>query len=217
MKNQNEAFLHLMDALPADVARRKAMGDIQGALRLIEGYLAQDCQRELFPRLEAEKMRLERLKDSYPYDRATALAMVREEWPGCTEEQFDALVDGRRMDWRMVDGQMHFHSGFLNSTRLYPEEAPGLKPEVEDHTKRNEMLARMEKEGGLSARITLKASIRAAVPSAGKRVQACPSRRTAPSKARSSFWRPPRAMSWPRRTPPPAPSIGRVLAGTALR
>ena len=63
MKNQNEAFLHLMDALPADVARRKAMGDIQGALRLIEGYLAQDCQRELFPRLEAEKMRLERLKD----------------------------------------------------------------------------------------------------------------------------------------------------------
>lgn len=172
MKNQNEAFLHLMDALPADVARRKAMGDIQGALRLIDGYLAQDCQRELFPRLEAEKMRLERLKDSYPYDRPAALALVRKEWPGCTEEQFDALVDNRRMDWRMVDGQMHFHSGFLSSTRLYPEEAPGLKPEVEDHTKRNEMLARMEKEGGLSARITLKATIRAAVPSAGKRVQA---------------------------------------------
>ncbi len=172
MQNKNEAFLHLMDALPADVARRKAMGDIQGALRLIDSYLAQDCQRELFPRLEVEKMRLGRLKDSYPYDRAKALSMIREEWPGCTDAQFDALIDGKRMDWRMVDGQMHFHSGFLSSTRLYPGEAPGLKPEAEDHQKRDEMLRRMKEKGSLSALITLKATIRAAAPSAGKKVQA---------------------------------------------
>lgn len=36
MHNQNEAFLHLNDALPADIARRRDMGDLAGALRLID-------------------------------------------------------------------------------------------------------------------------------------------------------------------------------------
>ena len=35
MHNQNEAFLHLNDALPADIARRRDMGDLAGALRLL--------------------------------------------------------------------------------------------------------------------------------------------------------------------------------------
>lgn len=170
--NQNDGFRHLMDALPADIARRKAMGDIQGALRLIEKYLAHDCQRELFPRLEAEKLRLSRLGNSYPYDRAAALALIRQEWQDCTEEMFDRLVDNGRIDWRMVDGEMRFHSGFLGSVRLYPREAPGLKQTPEDPTARDEMLARMKAEGELTARITLKATLRAAVPSAGKPVQA---------------------------------------------
>ena len=31
---KNEAFLHLGDALPADIARRRDMGDLEGAVRL---------------------------------------------------------------------------------------------------------------------------------------------------------------------------------------
>lgn len=170
--NQNDAYRHLMDALPADVARRKAMGDIKGALRLIDQYLAHDCQRELFPRLEAEKHRLERLGYNYSLDRTQALELIRREWKACTEEQFDALVDARRIDWRMVDGRMKFHSRFLNSLRLYPSEAPGLKQTAEDHTQRDEMLSRMEREGELTARITLKATVRASMPCIGKEVEA---------------------------------------------
>lgn len=171
--SQNEDFRHLMDALPADVERRVKAGDIEGALRLIDGYLAAGKQPELAPRLRAEKVRLNRLEQNYPLSREEAIAQVRSEWPEFTEEQFDALVDSRRIDWRYVNGKVQYHDRFLSCVRIYAEkEAPGLKPEVEDHTKRDEMLARMEREGGLTAVITLKASVKAAKPAAGKKVQA---------------------------------------------
>ncbi len=170
--SQNEDFLHLMDALPADVKRRTAAGDIDGVLRLIQGYLSSDKQPELAPRLRAERFRLSRLERNFPHTREQAIALVREEWPGFTPEQFDALVDARRIDWRYVNGAPHFHSRFVNSLRVYPDEVPGLKVKAEDHTARDEMLERMEAQGGLSADITLRAYIRARTPSAGKRVQA---------------------------------------------
>ena len=144
--NLNEDFLSLDLPLPPDVARRKAMGDLAGALRLIDRYLGRN-QPELAPRLRAEKARLERLPRDYPYDRAAALAQMREEWPDLTEAQFDALVDAGRIDWRCIDGVPHFHEHFLGSLRIYPAEAPGLKQEGEDHTPRDAVLERMEREG----------------------------------------------------------------------
>lgn len=171
--NQNDDFRHLMDALPADVDRRVKAGDIAGALRLIEGYLSAGEQPEPAPRLRAERARLLRLEANYPYTKEEAFAQVREEWPEFTEEQFDTLVDHRRIDWRYVNGRAQYHDRFLSCVRLYAEkEAPGLKVEPEDHTQRDEMLSRMEKEGALTAVLTLKASIKASSPSAGRKVQA---------------------------------------------
>ena len=169
---KNEAFLHLGDALPADIARRRDMGDLEGAVRLIDGRLSGGKQPLLAPRLEAERVRLERLGHDYPFTRAEAIGQIRAEWPEFTEEQFDALVDGGRIDWRMLGGEMHIHERFLESLRIYPREAPGLRPEQADHTERDAMLARMEREGSLTARITLRASIRALVPVEGRAVQA---------------------------------------------
>ena len=60
--SQNEDFLHLMDALPADLKRRTMAGDISGALALIESYLASDRHPDLAPRLRAERLRLSRLE-----------------------------------------------------------------------------------------------------------------------------------------------------------
>lgn len=169
---QNDDFRHLLTALPPDVARRKAAGDLAGAIRLIHRYLAHDCQGELAPRLRAEKLRLERLPRDYPYDRAAALALTRGEWPEITDGQFDTLVDNGRIDWRYIGGEAHYHADFLDSVRLYPAEAPGLKQAPEDNTLRDGVLARMEAEGALTATITLKATIRPKAPAAGRRVQA---------------------------------------------
>lgn len=91
---RNDAFLHLNDPLPGDIARRKAMGDLDGAIRLIDQRLASHAQPLLAPRLEAERLRLTRLPGDYPYTRAQALALIRAEWPQCTEAQFDARWTG---------------------------------------------------------------------------------------------------------------------------
>ena len=157
--NPNQDYLRLMDALPADVERRKAAGDIGGALRLIEGYLVAGTHPELEPRLRVEAHRLPLMEKNYIYTKAQAMAMVREEWPDFTEEQFDALVDRGRIDWRYINGEMRFLGSFLGALRKYPREAPGLKPQKSDPPERNEVLARMKAEGSVTAEITLSATI----------------------------------------------------------
>lgn len=169
---ENDNYLYLMVDLPADVCRRSAAGDLAGARRLMEGYLARNCELPLRSRLEAELDRLRRLEADYPYDRPAAITLIRREWPDFTEEQFDALVDARRIDWRYINGEERYLASFLDSLRLYPKEAPGLKQTPEDHTQRDQILRRMEEEGSLTARITLKATIRPLQGAAGKPVQA---------------------------------------------
>lgn len=172
-RGANEALASLTIPLPGDIARRKAVGDIDGALRLIETALSRDSQPELRDRLLLERVRLSRLAKNYPYTRAEALAQMREEWPSLTEEKFDALVDSGRIDWRYIQGEMHVHSAFLGSLRLYPKEAAGLKPEPpEDTTQRDALLAKLERRGSLRARITLRASIRPVASAKGRPVQA---------------------------------------------
>ena len=169
---KNDDFFHLFTTLPPEIARRKAMGDLEGALRLIDRELARDALGELAPRLRAERVRLERLPRDYPYSRAAALAMIRAEWPEFTGAQFDALVDAGRIDWRNIKGESRYHKDFLDSLRIYPREAPGLKQEPVDNAQRDAVLERMEREGALTAHITLKATIRTRMPAAGKPVQA---------------------------------------------
>lgn len=169
-KNKDFAFLHY--PLPPDIARRKEYGDIAGAIRLIDKALERGDQPELAPRLRCERIRLQRLPLNYNLPLDQAKAMMREEWPDMTDAQFDALLDGGRIDWRYIEGVPCCHDRFLSSVRLYPKDAPGLRQETEDTSHRDEMLRRMKEEGGLAARITLRATIRPKSPANGKPVQA---------------------------------------------
>ena len=169
---KNEDFRYLCVDLPGDIARRKAAGDLSGALRLVEARLAGDCEPELAARLRCERVRLQRLPRDYPYPRVQALELLRREWKDITDGQFDALVDAGRADWRYINGEMRLHGDFVDSLRIYPKEAVGLAPEAEDNTLRNQILARMEAEGSLTAVITLRAAIRSKQAPAGREVQA---------------------------------------------
>lgn len=170
--SKNLDLFRLNDDLPGDIARRKAAGDLAGAIRLIDARLAKGDQPDLAPRLRAERRRLELLPWDYPLTREEAIAQVRAEWPGFTGEQFDALVDDGRIDWRYIDGEPRFHDRFLGSLRLYPKLAPGLRQEEQDNTERDRVLAKMRAEGGVTARITIRASIRPADEVTGSRFQA---------------------------------------------
>ena len=172
MADKNLDFAHLYTALPGDIARRKAAGDLEGALRLIDARLEGNLQPELAPRLRVERRRLKLLPHDYSLTRGEAIAQIRAEWPDFTEAQFDALVDDGRIDWRYIQGEPRFHDRFLGSLRLYPKLAPGLRPEEEDNTLRDETLARMRREGSPTARITIRASVKPADGVAGSRFQA---------------------------------------------
>lgn len=169
-RNQDFAFLHY--DLPPDIARRKAAGDLKGAIRLIDIALGKAQQPEMAARLRCERVRLERLPQNYPYSQDEAKAMMRQEWPDMTDAQFQHLLDAGHIDWRIINGRLYVHDDFMDTSRIYPEDAPGLKPEVEDTTARDQMLDRMEAEGGLAARITIKAEIQPREAANGRRVQA---------------------------------------------
>lgn len=167
-KNQDFAYLHY--PLPSNIARCRDAGDLAGAIRLIDKALERGTQPELAARLRCERIRLERLPQNYPYPREEAKAMLRREWPDMTEEQFQHLLDAGRIDWRMIDGQLCCHDDFLDSVRIYPDDAPGLRREKSGGS--NPVLERMKAEGGLAACITMRAEIRSVESAAGKRVQA---------------------------------------------
>lgn len=169
---RNEDFKYLHWPLPPHIARLKESGDIEGALRVIDVWLAADRLPELAPRLRLERMRLERLAHDYPFTEEQAKAAIREEWSSLTDEEFRELLYGGRIDWRCVNGRLCCHEDLLDSLRMYPAEAVGLKPEGEDYSFRDSMLARMKAEGGLDARITIRATIRTDRPMEGKEVQA---------------------------------------------
>lgn len=96
----------------------------------------------------------------FSVSRDRAIEMIREEWPEFTEEQFDDLIDRKRIDWRFIDGELFVLDNFLDSLRVYPKEVPGLRPDSADGIAlRNQMLEEMESQGGLSRTITLKACV----------------------------------------------------------
>lgn len=170
--NVNESFAALDIPLPPAVARLRDMGDLAGAAAAIDQALGDPRFQELRPRLQCERRRLARLRVNYPYCVLEAEALLRREWPDMTDGEFQTLLDSGLVDWRCVDGEIHCIDRLLDTLRLYPQDAPGLTREAEDDSARRDMIFRMKAEGGLTVRITIKASIHPAEQSAGRRIQA---------------------------------------------
>lgn len=212
--NQNQDFRFLHYPLPPDVVRLRESGDLKGAIRLIDKALIGDTHPELAARLRVERERLFRLPAEYPYPIDQAKAMMRREWPDMTDSQFQALMDNGRVDWRFIDGQIFCHDDFIETSRNYPLEAPGLKPEQEDTSARDQMLARMKAEGGLAA---VSPSAPPFSPGKAPRVPVsrpgCPSPPPAPSRVKLSCWSSRKAARPPRWTPRNAPFTGTAGSG----
>lgn len=95
--NSNDNLRFLNVGLPDDIARRKAWGDFEGAIRLIDRRLAQDnIPDALRACLTAEREIMRRIPADYPLTRADALAEVRAHIPDFTEAEFDERMDAAR-------------------------------------------------------------------------------------------------------------------------
>ena len=163
----NDDYRFLAVGLPAEVDRLKQAGRLGEAIGLCDRLLAGGIAPELAACLRVERHRMGRLARQFCVTRADALAAIRAEWPGFTEGRLDDLIARGRIDWRFIDGEQRFLESFLDSLRVYPNEAPGLGKEApRDTGARDAMLRRMRETGGLTCEISLKASI--GVPGAAK-------------------------------------------------
>ena len=130
------------------------------AVAACDRLLEQNPEPSLAACVRAERYRMIETPLHFSVSRDRAIEMIREEWPEFTEEQFDDLIDRKRIDWRFIDGELFVLDNFLDSLRVYPREVPGLRPDSADGIAlRNQMLEEMESQGGLSRTITLKACV----------------------------------------------------------
>lgn len=157
---QNSDYRYLDVGLPPEVMRLKESGCIEAA--------REACQRELRAArtpgaaacLRVEHHRLGRIARQYSVSRARALELICEEWPDFTDGQLEELIQRKRIDWRMINGEQRFLANFLDSLRAYPAEVPGLKPDApSDVATRDAMLAAMRDNQGAARIITARASI----------------------------------------------------------
>lgn len=153
-------FRHLDIGLPPEILRLKDAGYLTQAVAACDRLLEQNPEPSLAACVRAERYRMIETPLHFSVSRDRAIAMIREEWPEFTEEQFDDLINRKRIDWRFIDGELFVLDNFLDSLRVYPKEVPGLRPDSTDGIAlRNQMLREMESQNGLTRVITLKASV----------------------------------------------------------
>ena len=169
--NINDTLQYLNIGLPDDIARRKAWGDFEGAIRLIDRRLAQDSLPEpLRACLTAEREIMKRIPENYPLTRDDALAVVRAHIPDFTEEEFDERVDAGKIGWVYIGGEMRFFDRFFE-TMCKAEPTFAVRAGVQLHgvesvTKeqgegRLDRVHRLMREhGGISNHIRIRASVR---------------------------------------------------------
>ena len=163
--DENAVLADLAIGLPADVKRYYRAGDFAAANLRIDALLTQDrLPAQAKNALLACREIMRRIPQSYTLTRREALALLRQDIPDFTEQEFDALLAADRIDWRYVKGQPRYLDRFADALRLYPDmNARGLQAE-DEHDWRNEAVAAMHAQGGLTATITLKAMISPAAP-----------------------------------------------------
>ena len=153
-------FRHLDIGLPPEILRLKDAGYLTRAVAACDRLLEQNPAPSLAACVRAERYRMLETPLHFSVSRDQAIAMIREEWPEFTEEQFDDLINRKRIDWRFIDGELFVLDNFLDSLRVYPKEVPGLRPDPADGIAlRNQMLKELESQNGLTRVITLKASV----------------------------------------------------------
>ena len=156
--------------LPDDILRRKLHGDFAGALRLIERRLADPRTPEAMKHsLTFHKEMIARLPEHFPYTKDQALAIVREDIPDFTEEEFDELVDHGDIRWIYVNGEERYFLRFYSSIR---KAVPGMAERAQKalsgveslpasvENPLNVIIRKMKAEGKLSYRIRIRASVK---------------------------------------------------------
>ena len=105
------AMACLASPLPEDIANRKASGDWDGAIALIDERLRtqnSSLPHMLRDKLQVEREILKRLPLDYPDSRRSLFEKLKAELPDLTKEEFILLRNEGRLDFILVNGEERY-------------------------------------------------------------------------------------------------------------
>ena len=158
--NINQYVDSLSMPLPEDILKRKWAGDLEGAVKAIDMRLEKELPAMLRERLICERERIRRLPTQYPWNRAEALAKLREIVPSVTDDQFDRWELEGRIDFIYINGEKRYFVRCHRSIAKHPELVRQAGREVKpDNDWLDPMIREIKEKGSLTRRITMETSV----------------------------------------------------------
>lgn len=170
--NINDTIQYQNLGLPDDILRRKLHGDFAGAIRLIDRRLADSATpRAMRYCLEVHKEMLRRLPGEFPYSCQEALDIVQKNIPDFTREELEELIDGRRIRWIYIDGEVRifkrFYStlckamaGFAERVGAYMQGIESAAEDSEEDYFLDRTIQKMKEQGSVTNRIRVRATVK---------------------------------------------------------
>lgn len=167
----NENFKYLSIGLPGDIERRKQYGDFDGAIRLIDARMEENVPEALKKCMRVERELMRRITDDYPFTKKEALEIIRRDIPSFSDAEFDAFVDGRKIDWIYIEGEPRYFDRFyetlLKVDRAFAERAGRATPKAQEDSEsaqdkkyEDAAIADMKANGRTSWRFRIRAGVK---------------------------------------------------------
>lgn len=157
---------YLSVPLPEDVSKLKYFGDFDRLNRVIDLKLQKDIPLALRRRLELEKEICALWPREYPHTPEAALAQLQACFTDFSAQELEQLRDLDQVEWAYVNGQVRYKNNFLsNLIKTQPRfesrlrDPKRLRYKQENAAMLNEIVARMKREGHLSARIHMRSTM----------------------------------------------------------
>ena len=154
---------YLSYPLPPDIQRLFEAGDFDRMARVIRQRLEDPrVPKTLHERLRFQLIIAKEIPEYYRLTQADMLAILQENINDFTEDELEALRDDGTLDWRYINGEVHFRNNCLDALlKVRKEYALRAKdPEVQAAAdargqRLNAMITRMKEEGGMHVRFEL--------------------------------------------------------------
>ena len=154
---------YLSYPLPPDIQRLFEAGDFDRMARVIRQRLEDPrVPKTLHERLRFQLIIAKEIPEYYRLTQADMLTILQENINDFTEDELEALRDDGTLDWRYINGEVHFRNNCLDALlKVRKEYALRAKdPEVQAAAdargqRLNAMITRMKEEGGMHVRFEL--------------------------------------------------------------
>ena len=154
---------YLSYPLPPDIQRLFEAGDFDRMARVIRQRLEDPrVPKTLHERLRFQLIIAKEIPEYYRLTQADMLAILQENINDFTEDELEALRDDGTLDWRYINGEVHFRNNCLDALlKVRKEYALRAKdPEVQAAAdargqRLNAMITRMKEEGSMHVRFEL--------------------------------------------------------------